>query len=245
MSCVLAGAAALVALGASSEARADAAGDKVLAAVDVAINKARTNVFEYDVTNVEPGKGEKKLALKVWIKREKRLTEFLAPADMKGTKVLIESPTQIYVFLPAFGKVRRVASSVSDQGFMGMAFSQDDIALSSYSPSYTATIASETGSQWSLTVTPKSGQSTLWSKIEMLVNKDKTSPAELKYFNAEGKNVKTETRTNYSCEGDVCTPGELKMTVNASGLSTKMTRKSWQVNQDLSDDLFSKRSLEK
>jgi hypothetical protein len=245
ISCVLAGAAALVALGATSEARADAAGDKVLAAVDVAMNKAKTQIFEYDVTNQEPGKDAKKLALKVWLKGEKRLTEFLAPADMKGTKVLIESPTQIYVFLPAFGKVRRVASSVSDQGFMGMAFSQDDIATTSYSPTYTAAVTSEDGGQWKLLVTPKAGQSTIWAKIEMSVNKDKSLPAELKYFNADGKNIKTETRSGYSCEGDVCTPAELKMTINTSGLWTKMARKSWKVNEVLADDLFSKRALEK
>ncbi len=245
ISCVLAGAAALVALGQSSVARADAAGDKVLAAVDVAMNRAKTQIFEYDVTNQEPGKGAKNLALKVWLKGEKRLTEFLAPADMKGTKVLIESPTQIYVFLPAFGKVRRVASSVSDQGFMGMAFSQDDIATTSYSPTYSAALASEDGGSWKLTVTPKAGQSTIWAKIEMLVNKDKSLPSELKYFNAAGQNVKTETRSGYSCEGAVCTPAELKMTINASGLWTKMARKSWKVNEPLGDDLFTKRSLEK
>jgi hypothetical protein len=242
---MLAGAAALVALGPSGVARADAAGDKVLAAVDVAMNKAKTQIFEYDVTNQEQGKDAKKLALKVWLKGEKRLTEFLAPADMKGTKVLIESPTQIYVFLPAFGKVRRVASSVSDQGFMGMAFSQDDIATTSYSPSYTASVASEDGGSWKLTVTPKAGQSTIWAKIEMSVNKDKSLPSELKYFNTAGQNVKTETRSRYSCEGDVCTPAELKMTINSTGLWTSMARKSWKVNEVLSDDLFTKRSLEK
>src|SRR4051812_23097467 len=55
---LLAGAAALVALGSSSEARADAAGDKILAAVDVAMNRAKTQIFDYDVTNQEPGKDE-------------------------------------------------------------------------------------------------------------------------------------------------------------------------------------------
>ena len=47
-----------------------------------------------------------RLALIVKLKAEKRLTEFTAPADMKGTKVLVLSPTQMYVYLPAFGKVR-------------------------------------------------------------------------------------------------------------------------------------------
>jgi hypothetical protein len=117
---------AVLAVGPERTARADAAGDAALAKVDDAMNRAKTHQFEYDVTNQEAGKAETKLAMRVQMKGEKRQTEFLAPADMKGTKVLILSPDQKYVYLPAFGKVRRIASSVGDQGFMGMTFSQDD-----------------------------------------------------------------------------------------------------------------------
>lgn len=34
----------------------------------------------------------------------------------------------MYVYLPAFGKVRRIASHTKDQGFLGLTFSQDDMA---------------------------------------------------------------------------------------------------------------------
>src|SRR5262245_13058727 len=103
------GAASLAILLSTSSARADAAGDKVLAAMDAAMNRAQSDYIEYDVTNQEPGKAETKLALIVRIKGDKRLTQFTAPADMKGTKVLVLSSTQMYVYLPAFGKVRRIA----------------------------------------------------------------------------------------------------------------------------------------
>lgn len=227
-----------------SAARADAAGDKVLAAMDVALNKAKTQYFEYDVINQEPGKADRKLGLQVRLKGDKRFTEFTAPADMKGTKILIMSPTQMYVYLPAFGKVRRIASSVSDQGFMGMTFSQDDLASQAYGVTYEAKIGSETPTDYKLVVTPKAGQTTPYAKLEVTVGKAKMLPSEIKYFNAAGTNVKTETRSGYTCEGDVCTPAELKMVDNTKGgASTKMIRTKWKVNEAMSDDLFSKRAL--
>jgi outer membrane lipoprotein-sorting protein len=227
----------------SAAALADEAGDAALAKVDAAMNRAKTQKFEYEVVNKEAGKDEKAIGMKVALKGDKRLTEFTAPADMKGTKVLILSPTEMYVYLPAFGKVRRIASSVSDQGFMGMTFSQDDF-VTKYGPQYSAAVASDDAAQVKLVLTPKAGQTTPYAKIEMTVAKDKWVPTEIKLFNAEGKNVKTETRTGYTCQGDVCTATEQKMVDNTKGGAfTKMVRKMWQVNESISDDMFSKRAL--
>ncbi|MBK8253602.1 MAG: outer membrane lipoprotein-sorting protein [Polyangiaceae bacterium] len=226
-------------------AMADDAGDKVLTQVDTALNKAKSHYFEYEATTQEAGKAEKKVGLNVWIKAEKRLTEFTAPADLKGTKVLILSPTEMYVYLPAFGKVRRIASHTSDQSAFGMAFSQDDLATQKYSSMYTATVSSSTDKEQKVTLTPKAGQTTPYSKIEMTVGKDKNLPTEIKYYNSEGKHIKTETRSGYSCESDVCTPATLKMVDHTKNLTTTMSRKKWKVNESINDDTFSKRNLEK
>ena len=239
------GATSLAVLLASGTARADAAGDKLLSAMDEAMNRAKTHYLQYEITNQVPGKAETKLAVSVWLKGEKRLSEFTAPADVKGTKVLVLSSTQMYVYLPAFGKVRRIASSAGDQGFMGMTFSQDDFQVK-YAHLYTATVASENAAEAVLTATPKAGQPAPYAKVEFTISKDRMLPSQLKYFNGEGTNVKTETRTNYTCQGIICTATEQKMVDNTkSGTWTKMIRKTWKVNEAMSDDLFSKRSLEK
>jgi len=241
-----AGASALAFMAMTSQASADAAGDKVLASMDTALNRWKTQHLKYDVTNQEPGKAERKLELEVKLKGEKRLTEFLAPADMKGTKVLILSSTQMYVYLPAFGKVRRIASSVTDQGFMGLTFTQTDLSLTRYSPEYTANVASESGDSWKIVATPKAGKEPPYAKIEFTVSKQSSLPTELRYFNAAGTHIKTETRTGYTCEGDVCTPTEMKMVDHTKGGHwTKLTRKAWKVNDSIADEVFSKRSLEK
>lgn len=226
-------------------ALADDAGSKTLAAVDAATNKAKSHYFEYEAKTAEAGKSDKTVGLNVWIKGDKRLTEFTSPADLKGTKVLILSPTEMYVYLPSFGKVRRIASHTNDQSAFGMAFSQDDLANLKYSSDYTATQDSSTDKEVKLTLTPAAGKTTSYSKIQMTVDKAKNVPTEIKYYNAEGKHVKTETRTGYTCESDVCTPGALKMVDHTKNLTTTMTRKKWEVNKAINDDLFSKRNLEK
>lgn len=235
--------AAAATAGHSAAARADGAGDAVLAQVDAAMNRYKTLILDYEITNKEAGKDEKTMGMSVKLKGEKRYSEFSSPADMKGTKVLVLSPTQMYVYLPAFGKVRRIASHTKDAGFLGMTFSQDDMATTAYSPLYTAAIASEDAGSWKLSLTPKPGQDTPYAKIEITVAKDKKVPSELKYFNAEGKNIKTEARGAYACEGDICVPGELKMTDNTKGAWTKFTTKGRKINAEISDDVFSQRNL--
>jgi outer membrane lipoprotein-sorting protein len=235
--------AVLAAFAPGAVANADAAGDGVLAQMDAAMNKAKTLKFEFEVINKEgPDKGEKTFGMKVQLKGEKRFTEFTA-GDMKGTKVLVISPTQMYVYLPSFGKVRRIASHTKDQGFLGLTFSQDDMATTAYGPQYSAAILSEDAASWKLSLTPKAGQETPYAKIEVTVAKDKKQPSELKYFNAEGKNIKTEARTGYACEGDVCTPGEIKMTDNVKNAWSKLIAKSREVNKEISDDVFTQRNL--
>jgi outer membrane lipoprotein-sorting protein len=236
----------LVLLASSAAAAADPAGDAVLASVDAAVNRAKSHRFVYEAVTQEPGRGEKKLGLNVWMRGDRRLTEFTAPADLKGTKVLIMSPTEMYAYLPAFGKVRRIASHTTDQSAFGMAFSQDDLANQTYGDEYTATVAADAEKETRIVLVPKAGQKPAYGKIEMTVQKDTKVPSELKYYGASGNLIKTETRTGYTCESEVCVPGELKMVDHQKGgMWTRITTKTWKLNEAFADDLLSKRNLDK
>jgi outer membrane lipoprotein-sorting protein len=236
-----------LALGALSPsvARADEAGDKALSAIDGAVYKAKTQILEYEATIKTPEKADRSLKIGIWMKDSRRFTEFLAPADMKGTKVLILAPDQMYVYLPAYKKVRRIASHVTDQGFMGMNFTQDDMSISSYAKMFTATIAGDDGKTQKLVLTAKPSTGAPYAKVEMTVEKARNLPTEMKYFSESGAHVKTETRAEYTCENGFCAPGVLKMVDHTKGgQSTSLARKVWKVNVEISDDRFSKRKLE-
>src|SRR5690606_37712252 len=115
-----------------------------------------------------------------------------------------------------------------------------------YAPWYMGDKLSDSGSDQKLMLLSKVGQITPYGKLEFTIVKDKGLPSEIKYFNAFGKYVKTETRSDYKCEGVVCTPMTLKMVDHTKGGHwTKFTTKTWKVNEFISDSLFSKRNLEK
>jgi hypothetical protein len=62
---------------------------------------------------------------------ERQIMWFLEPADVKGTSFLkIENKTgfdDMRLYLPAFKKVRRIASSAKSESFMGSDFTYEDM----------------------------------------------------------------------------------------------------------------------
>lgn len=235
---------ALIALPLGSSAQA-ATGDEVLAMMDAASSRATDQFFEYELINAEPGKDPKMMALRVHIKGDKRMTEFLAPGDMKGTKVLVRARTELYIYLPAYNKVRRVASHATRGGFLGTTYSNEDISTITFGDVYTGRLLEESDSEWKVEATPREGVKVTYGKLIFTIRKDYEQAAEIRYFNDKGEHTKTESRTEYSCQGDICNAGIMKMTDHSRGnASTEFQRREWQVNTGISDSLFSKRNLQ-
>ncbi len=63
---------------------------------------------------------------------EKRIIRFLAPAEVKGTGMLIfdydNQTDDMWIYMPALRKTRRIVSSEKVQSFMGSEFSNADMA---------------------------------------------------------------------------------------------------------------------
>jgi len=66
-------------------------------------------------------------------KTEKRIYRFLSPADVQGTGVLVydyeNKPDDVWIYLPALRKTRRIVSSQRTQAFMGSEFSYGDLNI--------------------------------------------------------------------------------------------------------------------
>jgi hypothetical protein len=66
-------------------------------------------------------------------KTEKRVFRFLSPSDVRGTGILIfdyeSKPDDMWIFLPAVRKTRRILSSQGAQSFMGSEFSYADLNI--------------------------------------------------------------------------------------------------------------------
>ena len=66
-------------------------------------------------------------------KTEKRIYRFLSPADVQGTSILVfdyeAKADDVWIYLPALRKTRRIVSSQRAQSFMGSEFSYGDLNI--------------------------------------------------------------------------------------------------------------------
>ena len=232
-------------------ARAEVSGEEALKLLDQALTRADDQHFVYDLITKEPGKALRKLVLDVRVKGTKlRRSDFLAPGDVKGMKALVLSQDKMYIYLPAYRKVRRVAGHVQNQGFMGTCFSHHEMTTTTYSKLYTAKVLRETATHWILEVSPKPGKEAPYTRIEIDLLKDMHHPSEIRYFNAKGEKLKTETRTGYTCTptpaGQLCNYQEAKMVSHVRNNAwSKFVRTKWEVNTGVSKRYFTLRSLQR
>jgi outer membrane lipoprotein-sorting protein len=231
----------------SAPAHADAAGDKVLKTTDTAMTRAKDQVYDYEVTTQEPGKAKTKLTMRVTIKgKEWRLIDFLAPGDIKGMRYLVLSFSQMWVYLPQYQKVRRVASHARAQSFMGTAMSQDDASLTTYGDYYSGKLLSETPTHWKVEGTKRPGKDAPYPKVIMTIAKEHQQAVELFWFNDKGVKLKTETRWDYECQDNICGPKKMKMVDHTrGGMWTEFSRLGWKVNTGVPDSEFTPRALQR
>jgi outer membrane lipoprotein-sorting protein len=237
----LALAASVLALGAPAHA-------DELTKVDEALNRWKTLDYRFKIVTKKEGAEDLVIKLRTRMRREggdnQQMTELDSPADLKGTKVLILAPTQMYIYLPQYKKVRRIASHVTEQGFLGTALSQRDLSLTRYGNFYSAKKASEADGSVKLVLTAKSGEAP-YPKLELKVEKARWLPTEIKYFNDKGVHIKTETRSDYKCKDKICTPGVQKYVDHQAKLTTTINLVEYVFDSKVDDKVFSKRYLQK
>jgi outer membrane lipoprotein-sorting protein len=222
-------------------------GERVLRLMDEVMTQAQDQYFVHELVTQEPGKEPRIMKMRVRIKgKEWRWIEFFEPGDVKGMRILVRSVSQMYVYLPAYRKVRRVASHVRSQGFMGTTLSHDDVSTVTYSPLFTAKLLSENDTHWKIEASLKPGKDYPYHRLEFDILKNVKQPSEIRYFNDKGAKVKTEFRSNYDCDGTICNPKKLKMVDhNRNGMWTEITCHEWKVNTGVKDSQFTVRALQR
>lgn len=220
-------------------------GDDVLAKVETSLSSYEDQMIRFEVSNLKPGKSSpESMEFVTKVKGKKSYTEFLSPGDIKGTRVLSTSPTEMWVYLPEYNRVRRVASHATEQGFMGTTLTQQDMAPPAYSMMYEANLDSETDGEWLLTLKAKDGVNAAYKTLKMTVDKGKAVPTKIEYLNDKGEVARTETRADYTCEGGYCLFGSMKMVDHTRNAWTELRPVEKKINIGLSDDIFTQRTLQ-
>ncbi len=172
---------------------------------------------------------------------DKRIFRFTAPASQAGIAMLSLPNDVMYIYLPAFGKERRISSSVKSQKFAGTDFSYDDMEAKPYSEKYTPKLLKTENNVHVLELTPKSPKS-VYSKLIVKIHETNYYPIEMEYYDKRKRKVKIATY-KFKKVGKYWNAEEISMTDLQKNHKTKMLTSDVEYDQGLTDDDFTVRKL--
>jgi len=173
---------------------------------------------------------------------EMRLFRFTAPASQSGIAFLSLPDDIMYIYMPAFGKERRIASHVKNQSFAGTDFSYDDMEAKPFSEKYIPKLIRTEERYFVLELIPKQDVKSDYSKIIMHVNKSNYCPEGFEFYNRGDIKIK-EGEYSFEKVGDYWSPKEIMMKDLKKNHTTKMITSEIQYDTGLSDDEFTVRKL--
>lgn len=218
--------------------------NKILAEVDKRAASFDDQSYSASMEIFKDGVLKKTLKFSSQMKHpDKQLIVFEAPGDVAGMKVLMENTSNLYLYLPEFKKVRRVAAHVQNQGFLGSTFTYEDMTQVRLSPHFKAELGGKSGNETTLVLTPKQGVESTYPKIEVVIDSTKGGVTQLRYFDGSGALVREQTRSEWiKIEGKLM-PTKVSMLNHKTKDLTVITLSDVKVNQGVEDSIFSRREL--
>ncbi len=172
-----------------------------------------------------------------------RLFKFTAPAAQAGVAFLSLANDVMYIYMPAFGKERRIASHVKNQKFAGTDFSYDDMEAKPYSDKYTPKILNTEGDAYVLELTPNPDIKTDYSKLIATINKSNYYPSKIEYYDKTSRKVKELVNKQIEEVDGYWVSKDMTMTDLKKNHKTKMITTSVTYDNGFTDDEFTVRKL--
>ncbi len=221
-------------------------GDELLIKADDLANAFEDLHFNMDMTLIGTDGIEKRRLMKVWQKGKMRMVKFLEPASERGMSVLILDEYSVFIYLPAYGKVRRVASHVRNQNFLGADLSYEDFTTTRLSDFYHAKLIETTDEHFVLELTPKPGVAVSYSKVVIKIHRGDGTIRQLDYYdNIKKELIKVEERSNVTVVQGHPAPRKITVTDLRTGHQTVIELIGSKYNSGVEDSIFTQRYMKR
>ncbi len=212
-------------------------------------NKAPKDIVAVMSMEIHRGESVKYRKLKAWTKNNTKgddwmIMKFISPSDVKNVGLLSLSDKEMYLYLPEFHRIRRIASSNKKDSFMGSDFSYEDLSSSAFSKNYNPSIESEDNDYWILRLERKAGAKKPYSKIILKVNKKNYIPEEMKLYDNSGNLWKIAEQSSKKI-GKYEIIYYIKMIDKKKNSFTVLKMEDIKVDSGIGKKTFSKRFLKK
>jgi len=217
---------------------------QILEKVDDVINAPKDQDLSVKLILIDKEGNEKVREVNMLQKgSDKRMVKFLSPADQKGIAFLSLPDDVMYLYLPAFKKVRRIASHIKNNKFAETDFSYEDMEAIKYTEKYIPTLQETEEKHYVLQLIPKEGVKTDYSKLIMWVRTDNFYPVKIEHYDKKNKLYKVMVREKIEKVDGYWISRESTMEDLKAEHKTRMIIEEVKFDLGLSDDRFTKRYL--
>ena len=217
---------------------------EIMDRVDMIINGPKDQKLIMELKLIDKNGDERVREIVMYQKgSNKRLSKFLSPADQKGIGFLSLPGGKMYLYLPAFQKIRRIAGHIKNNRFAGTDMTYEDMEAINYNEKWLPELNGEDEEHYILQLKPKENVSTAYKSMKIWVLKDKFFPTRIEYYNKTGKLIKILTREEIEKVDGYWVARKSTMENLKSGHKTLIILKQVKFDSGLSDDIFTKRYL--
>jgi outer membrane lipoprotein-sorting protein len=224
-------------------------GEEILEKVDAVLSAPTDGTSTAKMTLVDKNGKTKERSLKLWTRYFKdkddwSLTKFVAPAEVRDLGFLSLADDKMYLYLPAFDRVRRIASHARKESFAGSDLSNDDLSTGRYVDHFSVEIKEETDGEYVLELTRKPGSNRIYPKSTVWVNKENFTTPRMELFDKNEKLWKTFAGEYEQIQG-YWTMKSLTMTDVQKKHKTIMTMENMEFDVGLDEKTFTQRYLKR
>ncbi len=207
----------------------------------MAAPKDKQGIIEITLTN-KSEKEKVREAVMMQKGKDKKLYRYTKPENQAGIATLSLPDDVMWLYMPAFGKPKKISLLAKSQSFTGTDFSYEDMDSKTYSERYDPTLLkSDNEALYVLELKPKSDKSK-YSKIVLFLNKKFFYPEKMDYYDKNDTHFKTATY-KYKKSGNYWYAEEVLMTDFKQDHSTLILMKDVKFDQGLTDEDFSVEKL--
>ncbi len=171
----------------------------------------------------------------------KTLFRFTYPPSQAGIGTLSLPGGVVYLYMPAFGKPKKISNLANGGAFSQSDFTTEDMGPKYWAKNYTGTLLRTNDTAYVLSLVPRASESK-YSRLVVTVNKKHFFPQRIVYYDSSGKIMK-EAGFRYQKQGTLWYARLASMTNFRKNHTTRIINTQVKLNQGLKDSDFTVEKL--